>query len=535
MRLLTPLFFLFLTILASCAGQGSGGPGSLQNDVGQENYSIPNVESFEDVGALFETEGDGTQSEEDLENLTAQTNAGGPVLPNLLGNGYLLPFLEAAHFERLTADLLFWFNQQPNTLRPIGSPGSDPRLEITPSDKLAVLAMPIGMNKTFPFAVVNKGGRPVDVRVESPPSAPFHLVWFKCGSIFCRGAISFAPTAQRKYTGRLVLRYKEPGAQVSNTIALNMTGRGYYRKIAATPGEGGGPHLKILHQGLPGERFFKDQFIGDSSHRGGLGSVAFGDMNGDHVPDIFVGSGVGQLNMVTIIDGFTNKPIRQIPVLGTSPRSGVRVATGFVNGDHQIDFAVATGPGARSRVQVFDGKTTAVLKDLYPYGGATVGAYVALADITLDGWADVVVGPGHGGGPILHGFDVRNNRVLFHRIVGNAGLRNGLDVQDLDLWKSRAPELLLSPGDGRVIVANVTPNGNLVLRREVRPFGGFNGMIHVGASYFDFNDATPELVLSAGKGGGPRMQVLHVLKDLIRFDDFVYGSGFRGGVQASGM
>src|SRR5207244_12209577 len=79
---------------------------------------------------------------------------------------------------------------------------------------------------------------------------------------------------------------------------------------------------------------------------------------------------------------------------------GVFVAAGDVNGDVKADIITGAGAGGGPHVRVFSGATGGLLSEFFPYDGAFRGGVrVAAGDVDGDGHADVITGPGPGGGP----------------------------------------------------------------------------------------------------------------------------------------
>src|SRR5439155_9597358 len=98
-------------------------------------------------------------------------------------------------------------------------------------------------------------------------------------------------------------------------------------------------------------------------------------------------------------------------------RGGVRVAVGDVNGDGVPD--IITGPGqlGGSLVKVFDGTNLTLLRAFNAYVDVqgtdfNSGVYVGAADVNGDGHADIITGPGAGGGPLVRVFDGQSNALL---------------------------------------------------------------------------------------------------------------------------
>ena len=139
----------------------------------------------------------------------------------------------------------------------------------------------------------------------------------------------------------------------------------------------------------------------------------------------------------------------------------VRVAEADVNGDGVPDEILVTGPGVPIRVAVVDGATGAVLVQPFdPFGGNfTGGGFVAAGDFTGTGKADIVVTPDQGGGPRVEIFSVAAGGQV-------QSVANFLGINDPNFR-----------GGARVAV------------------GDING------------DGTPDLVVAAGFGGGPRVAI----------------------------
>jgi hypothetical protein len=119
-----------------------------------------------------------------------------------------------------------------------------------------------------------------------------------------------------------------------------------------------------------------------------------GDVTGDGVPDLLVGSGPGAAPTVRVYSGADGTLVSQFAVFDPAMTAGVRVASAFITDDAHADVIVATGPGVPNRVQVYDGASivagvadpgstpkliTGPLADFAPFGeafsgGVSVGA-----------------------------------------------------------------------------------------------------------------------------------------------------------------
>jgi chitodextrinase len=151
-----------------------------------------------------------------------------------------------------------------------------------------------------------------------------------------------------------------------------------------------------------------------SGYKGGL-TVAAGDVNGDGVADIVVGSGGNVTGRVVVFDGLNQTRIGQILTpFGPNYTAGVNVATGDVNGDGAADLIVSTANGgARIRTYNLSGAAFAAFGPvLSPFGNLAAGAQVAGVDTNGDGISEIAAG-------------VLSNGVVRVRVVTAAGTEVG--------------------------------------------------------------------------------------------------------------
>jgi hypothetical protein len=204
-----------------------------------------------------------------------------------------------------------------------------------------------------------------------------------------------------------------------------------------------------------------------------------------------VASGLGQATQVNIYDSATNALIGTLTPFGRDFTGGAHVATADLTGDHVDDIIVGAGPGSAPWVKVFDGVTLTEVRSFLAYSESfRGGVFVAAGDVTGDGRADLVTGAGPGGGPHVEVFD---GKTLFpdpgqHPVVVPAPLE-GFFAYDPDFH-------------GGVSVA----------------VGDVNG------------DGVADIVTGAGPGGGPHVKAFRAADLAVLESFFAYDPGFRGGV-----
>jgi hypothetical protein len=164
---------------------------------------------------------------------------------------------------------------------------------------------------------------------------------------------------------------------------------------------------------------------------GGGVFVAAGDVNGDGRADVITGPGAGK-GTVQVIDGGKLTQVNGVGLIAPSAllgslfafapgfTGGVTVAAADVNGDGREDV-IAGMAKKGSVVKVFDGAALPSARLLSAFRAFAPsykrGVFVAGADVTGDGRAEIVVGAGVGGPPVAKVFgadgSLRNTFLAF--------------------------------------------------------------------------------------------------------------------------
>ncbi len=157
---------------------------------------------------------------------------------------------------------------------------------------------------------------------------------------------------------------------------------------------------------------------------------------------------------------------------------GVRLAWGDANGDGVPDLFAVNGPGnAVTTVKVFDGKNRAVLAE-YPvldnkYRG---GAFVAAGDMTGNGRADAIIGLDAGTVPLVRVLDPKG-KLLVEWLAYDERFKGGVRVA-----LSARNHVVTGPGLGlKNSPVRIFATGNVkVPVGEIVPFLGYDGALNVG-------------------------------------------------------
>lgn len=137
-------------------------------------------------------------------------------------------------------------------------------------------------------------------------------------------------------------------------------------------------------------------------------SIAIGDLTGEGVKEIVIGK-EGKV-WVQRVDGTVVTP----PFFPFGPRykAAVSVAVGDLNGDGFSEIVVGAGAGGGPQVRIFSGQGRLLSGGFFAYDPRFRGGVrVSVGDVTGDGRAEIVTGPGVGGGPQIRVFDGKGRAI----------------------------------------------------------------------------------------------------------------------------
>jgi hypothetical protein len=143
-----------------------------------------------------------------------------------------------------------------------------------------------------------------------------------------------------------------------NVAVADLDGDGSAEVITGAE-EGGGPHVRVFNVKKGGDIGF---FVYEPTFTGGV-RVAAADVNHDGTPDLVLGAGLTGGPRVTVVDGKTlaetgnRVEIANFFAYDSSFRGGIYVDAGDYDNDGFADILTGPGVGGGSHVRVFSGKT----------------------------------------------------------------------------------------------------------------------------------------------------------------------------------
>jgi hypothetical protein len=186
----------------------------------------------------------------------------------------------------------------------------------------------------------------------------------------------------------------------------------------------------------------------DPAFTGGV-NVAAGYVTGGYTPDIVVGVAGNGGPRVAVFDGSTGAMISSFYAYDPNFAGGVRVATMDIGDATYDDIITGAGPGGGPEVKVFDGASGAVVRDFFAFaptfrGGVTVAGI----DWSQLGFGDIITGAGTGGGPEVKVFDGMSGAVVQEFFAYDPNFRGGVTVAGADINSSDTADVITGPGVG---------------------------------------------------------------------------------------
>ncbi|QGJ71391.1 Hypothetical protein PBC10988_30960 [Planctomycetales bacterium 10988] len=223
---------------------------------------------------------------------------------------------------------------------------------------------------------------------------------------------------------------------------------------------------------------------------------------------------------------------------------GVRVATGDINGDGNMQIVTAAGPGGGPRIRVFDledgSVSSGALVDFYAYDPAfTGGVFVAVADVNDDGFDDIITGADAGGGPHVRVFSGQDGSMLSEFYAYDVNFSGGVRVAAGDINDDGFAEVITAPGAGggphiRVFDGNVS--NSFPIMGPATDFYAYDpaflGGVFVASGDVN-NDGFDDIITGADAGGGPHVRGFSSDDGSMLHDFYAYDPSFTGGVRVA--
>ncbi len=306
-------------------------------------------------------------------------------------------------------------------------------------------------------------------------------------------------------------------------------------RLLTGPGEGGRAHIRMLNKTGYAFRDADIFAMGDDFYGGA--DVASGDINGDGEPDTIVGAGPGGSPIVKVFDKHNRNLIINFFAYDRTMTKGVRVASGDLDGDGTDEIITGAGPGGGAHVRVFNGDGSVRHGKMFPFGTETrSGVDVAAADIDGDNKAEIIVGAGPGGKPMVKVYQNEGYLDDYTIMAYGEAFRGGVRVDTGDIDADGVDEIITGAGPGggphvRVFEHRGAPRGI-----DFFPFStSFRGGVDVTSFDYD-GDGKDEVVCAQTSSGQSWVKIYRYNTEHSIYENFiVYAESFVGGANIAGI
>lgn len=266
-----------------------------------------------------------------------------------------------------------------------------------------------------------------DMAQAGPDQSTRDIVNLPPAELGADGMPRLGPDGVPVHPGRVTIRVKIDdylGTYVEHCHRLSHEDRGMMSMVRSIPHD---PILTLAHPGEPNSTV---DVVASSDHSivasitpfdgySGTLTTAVGDVDGDGVPDIAIGSGPGLSAAVKVYSGSSGyRDVLKSLTPFDGSKYGVNVALGDLNGDHLDDVVVGQQAGGAPRMSIYDGTADGTrLADGNVYASSfTGGVSVATGMVEAGGRVSLLTGAGAGGPPTVNVY----NFDLFGDSEGNA-------------------------------------------------------------------------------------------------------------------
>ncbi|MFH1597653.1 MAG: L,D-transpeptidase family protein [Patescibacteria group bacterium] len=278
-----------------------------------------------------------------------------------------------------------------------------------------------------------------------------------------------------------------------------------------------------------------DSFKPFSSEFLGGADIALGDLGGDGIDEVVLGTGPGDSPYVKVLraDG---TEINTFLAYGSFFDRGITVTTCDLDNDNQEEIITGTRYGGGPQVRVFDGYgNLKFTPGFYAYDMKFRGGVnVACGDLDGDGYREIITAPGPSGGPHIRVFNRYGEYLGVDFYPFEDSFRGGISIAVANFDGGPEEELIAgrqSYGRSQIITFKTSPE-TYVIGDFVAFTDDFLGGVNLAGGDID-HDGYDEVIATANAGGGPHVRSFEGYGEFTGKQFFAYEGDFRGGTNVA--
>ncbi len=258
-------------------------------------------------------------------------------------------------------------------------------------------------------------------------------------------------------------------------------------------------------------------------------NLASGDIDGDGRPEIITGAKANGGSHVMAFDNTGHLKL-QFFAFSSNLRTGVKVASGDIDGDGVDEIITAPDYGYSPEIRVFNSQGQLIENFLAYNRNFFGGVNIAVGDIDGDGVDEIVTGAGPGGGPHVRIFN-SEGQVLGQFFAYSTSSRHGVRVAvgNINGRQDRnKAEIITALEAGAEPEVRVFDNHGQLQDKFFAYDRKFKGGVNIAVGDLD-SDGIDEIITGAGPGGAPHVRGFSGNGTLI-YSFYSGSSDFEGGV-----
>jgi len=258
-------------------------------------------------------------------------------------------------------------------------------------------------------------------------------------------------------------------------------------------------------------------------------SLATGDINGDNIDEIIIGSAPGAEPLVMIFNN-KGKLLKKFLAYTKTFRGGVNLAVAKLDNNDQAEIVVVPASRGAGQVRIFNENGKLQKQFSVAQNNLSGGLNIAVGDLEGNGENEIIIAAGSGQEPQVKIFN-RSGKLIGAFLAYEKNFRGGVKVAVANVNGRKdhnKAEIILAPGKGREPQVKIFNNYGKLQAQFLAYNKNWQGGINLAVGDLN-NDGMSEIALGANAGATPHVRVFNSLGVLLE-SFYAWEQGFNGGV-----